>query len=414
MDVTLAVFLSLTFGLVVGGGFVALVNAAASQRERISAALDPRPPEGVERALEALGAAAFVTDPSHNILVMTAGAGSMGFARRGGRLDDRLGALVDEARDTGAAVDAEIEMPRGPFGSAELHLHVRAARVTGRHFVVMVEDRTEARRVESVRRDFVANVSHELKTPIGAITLLAEALTEAADDEEQVRYFTGRLETEATRLKRLTNELLDLSRLQSTDSLEHATIVDTGEIIDLAVDQARVAADAKGVRITTNAPRGMLVFGDAGLLLMAFHNLVSNAVNYSAEGSPIGVGARILDEAVEISVTDQGIGIAPEDTSRIFERFYRADPARSRRTGGSGLGLSIVKHIVENHGGDIRVWSRVGKGSTFTVRLPLVEDAERRDAYEFDDFGGAGGISGGDDPDSDGTTPAGGSTVGHH
>src|SRR5690606_31513384 len=211
-----------------------------------------------------------------------------------------------------------------------------------------VEDRTEARRVESVRRDFVANVSHELKTPIGAITLLAEALSEAADDEEQVRYFTGRLETEATRLKRLTNELLDLSRLQSTDSLEHATIVDTGEIIDLAVDQARVAADAKRIRITTNAPRGMLVFGDAGLLLMAFHNLVSNAVNYSAEGSPIGVGARILDEAVEISVTDQGIGIAPEDTSRIFERFYRADPARSRRTGGSGLGLSIVKHIVEN------------------------------------------------------------------
>ncbi|MGO2110210.1 MAG: sensor histidine kinase [Pseudoclavibacter sp.] len=386
MDVTLAVFVSLLFGIGVGAGFVALVGAASAHRARIAAALESRPPEGVERALDALGTAAFVTDPSHNILVMTASASTMGFAHRGGRLDERLGALVDEARDRGAPVDAEIEVPRGPFGSAELHLHARAARIAGRHFVVTVEDRTEALRVESVRRDFVANVSHELKTPIGAITLLSEALEQAADDEEQVRYFTGRLETEAARLKRLTNELLDLSRLQSTDSLEHATIVDTGEIVDLAVDQARVQAEAKHLSITAHTPRGMLVFADAGLLLMALHNLVVNAVNYSAEGSPIGVGARILDDAVEVSVTDQGIGIAPEDIGRIFERFYRVDPARSRRTGGSGLGLSIVKHIVENHGGDIRVWSRVGKGSTFTVRLPLVDDASAFDDFELDDL----------------------------
>lgn len=392
MDVSLAVFLSIMFGMLVGGGFVALLVVATLQRQRITEALDPRPPKGIERLLEAMGSAAFVTDPSHNIVLMTAGAHNMGLAHRGGRLDERLGALVDRSRDEGMPVEDEIEVPRGPFGSAELHLHARASRVTPRHYVLLVEDRTEAIRVESVRRDFVANVSHELKTPIGAISLLAEAISEAADDEEQVRYFTSRLETESTRLKRLTNELIDLSRLQSTDSLEDATIIDTGEIIELAVDQARITAEAKRIRITVNAPKGLLVFGDAALLLMAFHNLVANAVNYSAEGSPIGVGARILDEAVEVSFTDQGIGIAPEEHGRIFERFYRVDPARSRRTGGSGLGLSIVKHIVENHGGDIRVWSRVGKGTTFTVRLPLIEDGASLDEDEFDAFAEGNGF----------------------
>lgn len=386
MDVTLAVLISLTLGIIIGGGGVTLIVVADRQRQRIQRALDPNPPAGVERLLEGLGGPAFVTDPSHNIVLMTTGAANMGFMQRSGRVDDRIGAFIDRCRDQGAPVEGELEVPRGPYGSVELHLHVRVSRITPRLFVVFVEDRTESYRVESVRRDFVANVSHELKTPIGAITLLTEAVAEAADDEEQVRYFTGRLEAEALRLKRLTNELIDLSRLQATDSLEDATVVDTGEILELAVDQARVAAEAKRIRVVLNAPEGLLVFGDASLLLMAFHNLVANAINYSAEGSPVGIGARILDDAVEVSITDQGIGIAPEEQARIFERFYRVDPARSRRTGGSGLGLSIVKHIIENHGGDIRVWSRVSKGSTFTVRLPLMEDGANLDDDDFDEY----------------------------
>lgn len=411
MDVTLAALISLVLGIIIGGGFVLLVNIADRQRRRIRAALDPSPPAGVERLLEGLGRPAFVTDPSHNIVLMTSGAANMGFVQRAGRVDERIGAFIDRCRDSGIPVEGEIEVPRGPFGSVELHVHVRVSRITPRLFVVFVEDRTEAYRVESVRRDFVANVSHELKTPIGAITLLTEAVAEAADDEEQVRYFTGRLEAEALRLKRLTNELIDLSRLQATDSLEDATIVDTGEIIELAVDQARVSAEAKRIRVAVNAPRGLLVFGDAGLLLMALHNLVANAINYSSEGSPVGVGARILDDAVEVSITDQGIGIAPEEQGRIFERFYRVDPARSRRTGGSGLGLSIVKHIIENHGGDIRVWSRVSKGSTFTVRLPLVENGATLDDDfdDLDEFGAPSGSSRG----SEGEAPESGRGAGH-
>lgn len=380
MDVTVAVLLSVVLGALVGGGFVLLLRAADDRRRRIRDALDPKLPDGVGRLLAALDSTTIVTDPSHNVLLSSPSAAGMGLVHRGGRLDERLGVLVDRCRREGEPVNTDLEVPLGPFGSVALHLRVRVAQVSVRFFLILAEDRTEAIRVENVRRDFVANVSHELKTPIGAVTLLAEAIGEAADDEEQVRYFAERLEVEAARLKRLTNELIDLSRLQSADSLADASVVDVSEIVDLAIDQARVAADAKHIRMSVNAPSPLPVFGDASLLLMGLHNLVANAVHYSADGSPVGVGARIHEGAVEIAVTDQGIGIAEEEQQRIFERFYRVDPARSRRTGGSGLGLSIVRHVVENHGGDIRLWSRPGKGSTFTVRLPLYQGDDASEA----------------------------------
>lgn len=372
MDPSVAAVLLLMAGGLLGGAFVWLVHAADARRQQARAALRPQLPDGIEHLLDALEAIVIVTDASHNVYRSSPGASSKGLVRAG-RLDDRVGALVGESLRRGEAVTAELEIPRGPFGTAELTMRVRVAPIAARFFLVLAEDRTEAIRVEHVRRDFVANVSHELKTPIGAIMLLAEAIEEAAGDEEQVRYFTGRLAVEAVRLKRLTNELIDLSRLQATDTMRDATVVDLREVIELAIDQARVAAEAKRIRITVQVPPEVRVFGDPGLLLMGFHNLVANAVHYSPEGSPIGVGVRLKDGAVEVSVTDQGIGIAPENQERIFERFFRIDPARSRRTGGSGLGLSIVKHVVENHGGDIRVWSRLGKGSTFTVRLPLTD-----------------------------------------
>lgn len=373
MDVTLAILLAMVVGAVIGAGFAHLVRVAEERAVRTLAMLDPRPPEGVGRLIEALDSMTIVADASHNVAQASPSAATAGLVLRDARLDERLGALVDRSRASGLPVEADLEVPRGPFGSAGRNLRVRVAPISVRHFLILIDDRTEAVRVESVRRDFVANVSHELKTPIGAVTLLTEAITEAADDEEQVRYFAGRLAVEANRLKRLTNELIDLSRLQSTDSMHDATLVDVAEVIELAVDHARVAADAKRIRMTVDAPSGITVLGDPNLLLMGVHNLVTNAIHYSSEGSPVGVGARVNGDVVEVSVTDQGIGIAPEDQERIFERFYRVDQARSRRTGGTGLGLSIVKHVVENHGGDLRVWSRLGKGSTFTVRLPLAE-----------------------------------------
>jgi two-component system sensor histidine kinase SenX3 len=221
-----------------------------------------------------------------------------------------------------------------------------------------------------VRRDFVANVSHELKTPIGAVGLLAEALQTAADDPDQVRRFAERLGTEAVRLGLITREIIDFSRLQAADPLHEPSTVSVDAVLAAAVDQNHVLAEARGVDLVLAKRSGLEVLGDEALLTIAVHNLVANALQYSPPHSRVGVGARQRSGVVEIAVTDQGSGIAPQDLERVFERFYRGDPARSRQTGGTGLGLSIVKHVAQNHGGDVAVWSRLGRGSTFTIRLP--------------------------------------------
>jgi two-component system sensor histidine kinase SenX3 len=250
---------------------------------------------------------------------------------------------------------------------------VRVARLGTRFVLLLADDRTEARRLDEVRRDFIANISHELKTPIASVSLLAEALDHAADEPEQVRRFADRLSVESTRLAHITGEVIELSRLQARDALRRDELLDIDRIVAAAVDQNRVVAAAKGVEVAVRAKSGAEVYGDQALLVVAVHNLVANAIAYSSEGGRVGVGVHVDGDAVEISVADQGIGIAADDLDRVFERFYRVDQARSRNTGGSGLGLSIVKHTVQNHGGDVRVWSRPGRGSTFTIRLPLAE-----------------------------------------
>jgi two-component system, OmpR family, sensor histidine kinase SenX3 len=241
--------------------------------------------------------------------------------------------------------------------------------------LVVVEDTSERRRLENVRRDFVANISHELKTPIGAVGLLAEALQAASHEPDQVRRFAKRLTKESERLGRITQEIIELSRLQAADALAKPDVVDIDHVVALAIDQNRVLADARHVTIVSGGDAGAEVYGDEPLLVVAIHNLISNAIVYSPKGSRVGIGVSHSDGIVEIAVTDQGIGIPEEDRDRVFERFFRIDPARSRHTGGSGLGLSIVKHVVQNHGGDIRVWSKAGSGSTFTVRLPEASHA---------------------------------------
>jgi two-component system sensor histidine kinase SenX3 len=234
----------------------------------------------------------------------------------------------------------------------------------------VLHDITELRALEEVRRDFVANISHELKTPIGAIGLLSEALHTAADDPEQVRLFADRLNAESARIARLTQDIIELSRLQAVDAVANAERVEIDQVIASAVDRNRVGADAHGIELVVGVPSNATVYGDPKLLITAIDNLISNAIRYSPDASRVGVGARAANGVVEIAVTDQGEGIPEADQERIFERFFRVDQARSRHTGGTGLGLSIVKHAVQNHGGDVRVWSQPGMGSTFTIRLP--------------------------------------------
>ncbi len=247
---------------------------------------------------------------------------------------------------------------------------MRVARLGARFVLLLADDRTESYRLDDVRRDFVANVSHELKTPIGAVGLLAEALASASNEPDEVKRFAKRLTHESERLAGITAEIIELSRLQSGDPLTEAERVGIDSVIAQAVDRNRVAAESHRISLVPSGKIRAQVFGDRQLLVTAVHNLIANAIQYSPDGSRVGVGVTSDDGVVEISVTDQGVGIPEDERGRVFERFFRVDSARSRNTGGSGLGLSIVKHIVQNHGGDVRVWSQQGHGSTFTIRLP--------------------------------------------
>jgi two-component system sensor histidine kinase SenX3 len=266
--------------------------------------------------------------------------------------------------------EQELELARGPLGRAKIFVHARVAPLGGDLVLVLVDDRTEARRVEEIRRDFVANVSHELKTPIGALRLLAEAVADAADDPEAVKHFAARMEREAVRLTTLVQEIIDLSRLQVADALHQPEPVSVDDVVAEAVDRVSLAAQRKRIEVGVGGDHGAVVYGDHTLLVTAVRNLVDNAITYSPGATRVAVTVRRHGGLVEISVSDQGLGIAPADVERVFERFYRVDPARSRATGGTGLGLSIVKHVAATHGGEVRVWSVEGQGSTFTLTLP--------------------------------------------
>jgi two-component system sensor histidine kinase SenX3 len=240
--------------------------------------------------------------------------------------------------------------------------------------MVEATDTSDAVRLEATRRDFVANVSHELKTPVGAVGLLAEAVLDAADDPAEVRRFGTKIVSEASRLGNLVTELIALSRLTGAEGLPELSRVAIDEVVDEALGRTRLSAEAARIEIVVDKPIGLEVDGDQTLLITALCNLIENAIAYSPAETPVSVSRRKAGDSVEIAVTDRGIGIAPEHQRRVFERFFRVDPARSRASGGTGLGLAIVKHVLANHGGEVRLWSSPGTGSTFTMRLPLAPD----------------------------------------
>ncbi|WP_043597218.1 cell wall metabolism sensor histidine kinase WalK [Frigoribacterium sp. MEB024] len=367
--------LSLAFGVVVGAAIVVVVVSAHRRAVRAAALVDVALPDGIDAVLDALESAGLVVDPSGNVLKASAAARQLGLVSAQQHLvHPEVETIVDAVRRHGDPVVEELTLPRLPGSEATIAVHVRAAALGGRFVLVLAEDRTEGRRLDDMRRDFVANISHELKTPIGAVGLLAEALESASADPEQVRHFAARLTREAGRLGRLTQDIIELSRLQATDALETSDSVDVRTVVDTAVDRNRVGAEARGIDLVVRGGKHAHVIGDQAMLVTAVDNLVANAINYSPDGSRVGIGATVdTGGVVEVSVTDQGYGIPDDELDRVFERFYRVDPARSRRTGGTGLGLAIVKHVVQNHGGDVRVWSQVGKGSTFTLRLPAAD-----------------------------------------
>lgn len=249
-----------------------------------------------------------------------------------------------------------------------------------RFVIVYGTDESESVRMESARRDFVANVSHELKTPVGGIALLAEALLQDTGDPEHVEYFGSKVQKEAARMADMVSELISLSKLQGAEALPEMEPLDLDEVIDEAITRNQLAADSHHNQLTRGDSAGVKVMGDKSLLVTAISNLISNAIHYSPDDLPVSVTQKVVGEkVVHIRVTDRGIGIAPEDQKRVFERFFRVDKARSRQTGGTGLGLAIVKHVVANHGGNIKLWSRPGTGSTFTIELPIYAEEKPAD-----------------------------------
>ena len=343
------------------------------------------------KGLDSLRVGVVVLDAEDHPVLVNPAARAMGLLRSGGApgtiaAHPILRTLAGQVRRTGVRREVELDLPRGRAGQAHapLGVHLRAVALNSTHVAVEAADVTESHRLARVRRDFVANVSHELKTPIGALQLLAEALLDAtevpatastpgddmSEDLIAARRFAERIHHESARMGRLVNELLELTRLQGAEPLPTPEPVSVDWVIAEVIDRTRTTASAKSIEVAYTGPKGATVYGSDTQIATAVTNLVENAIAYSGEDTKVSLALREDTDWIEIDVADQGIGIAPHDVDRIFERFYRADQARSRSTGGTGLGLAIVKHIATNHGGRVDVTSVLGDGSTFTLRLP--------------------------------------------
>ena len=411
MDVTVAeAAASALAGL--GVGLTAALSFRWSEKDRKKSAKrveqqpEPELPPGVDTVLSVLRSCAVVLDDSDQVIKASSAAYALGLVRGGAIAVNEMLVMARLTRRDGEIRQADLDIPRGggkQSGDA-LAVSVRVAPLGSRLVLVLVEDLTEARRIEAVRRDFVANVSHELKTPVGALSLLSEAVQDASDDPEAVRRFAGRMLIEATRLTSLVQEIIELSRVQDDDRLVDAEPVAVDELVAEAMDRCRHQAAAKQITMAAGGIAGLFLHGNRGQLAAALGNLVENAVNYSPVRTRVAIAARKVPgsrvDTVEISVTDQGTGISEKDRERIFERFYRVDPARSRATGGTGLGLSIVKHVAASHGGTVSVWSVEGQGSTFTLRLPTTTPAGT-DATSPSKIGTGAGLETDTDVDAD-------------
>ena len=327
-------------------------------------------PARTRQVLAVLPAGAVIVRRDRRSAYCNNAALALGVARPDGALHPELSRLAERAWTHGDVVEEDIEVKRGVLSSSRI-LHARVSVVDDELALALVSDLTEQQAAEQMRRNFAINVSHELKTPVGAIQLLAESVEAGADDPDVVRNFTRKLRKEAKRLSTLIQEIIEITRLQSDAAVMDAAPVRLGHVVDEAVEAAATAAQARGISLTLDIRHDATVLGNEDLLTMAVRNLVDNAIQYSDAGKRVIISCDVEDEVASVSVVDQGIGISPAETERIFERFYRVDPARSRETGGTGLGLSIVKHIALRHDGVVEVWSTPSVGSTFTLKLPV-------------------------------------------
>ncbi|WIY82277.1 ATP-binding protein [Propionimicrobium sp. PCR01-08-3] len=374
------VVLAVVLGLAIGLAAMPVLRWLRVLSRATQADLAERTPEvsgQLEATIGLLRSAALVVGPYDEVLMSNPRARTLGLVRGSRIVPEELLDLVRQARRSGQGMGSALK-GRRELGMPVVELAVRIVALGDGLVLAIADDRSAQVRTDEIKRDFVGNVSHELKTPVGAIRVLAEALEGAYDDPEAVRRFSARLITETDRLSELIAQIIELSRLQSDDPMLQPSVVSVDDVARAAVDQCREQALARSVQLNAAIAPGLTVLGDEHQLTTAVVNLIQNAINYSDLGARVSVTTRRPvdddDDFVEIAVSDNGIGIAPDEQDRIFERFYRVDYARGRAEGGTGLGLAIVKHTAGAHGGSVNVWSKPGQGSTFTLRLPAYQD----------------------------------------
>ncbi|MCJ0891177.1 cell wall metabolism sensor histidine kinase WalK [Rhodococcus sp. ARC_M12] len=379
MSVASAVLLAIAaafVGYLVGGVLIPYLNTRHSERRRATSGLTMS--QVLDLIVLASESGIAVVDQFHDVVLFNPRAEELGLVRNR-LIDDRAwdAALKVLADGNPVEVDLSSKNPRTGRDKIAVRGVARLLSKEDKRFVVLfADDDSEQVRMEATRRDFVANVSHELKTPVGAMSLLAEALLESADDPDSVRHFGGKVVAESKRLGNMVTELIALSRLQGAEKLPDLEVVDVDTVVNEAMDRSKLAAENAGISVTTDHPSGLEVLGDQALLVTALANLIQNAIAYSSDGAPVSVSRALRGDNVAFAVTDRGIGIAKGDQERVFERFFRVDKARSRATGGTGLGLAIAKHVAANHNGSISLWSKLGTGSTFTLQIPAYFEEE--------------------------------------
>lgn len=379
VDPILIALVSIFIGLSIGVLSMWAVNKSDRERAQWADVEEPSISDGAAEVLAVIGRAYVAVDAVDGVVQASPGAYALGLVKGHTLVTDELVEMVHRVRSRGIIVEREIKVTRGTVNKTQLVIDLRVAPLGDEYILVLADDRTEITRVQAVRNDFVANVSHELKTPVGAISLMAEAIESSADDPVSVQHFSEKLQREAKRLASLVQDVIELSRLQSADVVRQAKLVDVNTLVSGAVDRNRITAEGKNIELLVGGRATRPIHGDPELLATAVRNLVENAIRYSPEGTKVGVGVSERNGQVKISVKDQGSGIPEDEQDRIFERFYRVDPARSRQTGGTGLGLSIVKHVMAQHGGEVSLWSVPGEGSTFTLTLPVVDEQSEQD-----------------------------------
>jgi two-component system sensor histidine kinase SenX3 len=332
-------------------------------------------PELLIKTLNSLDRDSLILDKNGSAIFTTNNIDKLNILKDGKIFSEEFLALIRVVRRTGTKQEASFELPRGPIGEGKREIQVSISMLSENGLVlIIVDDEGEKQRIDAVRRDFITNISHELKTPITALSLNSDALLEVKNEPDQVVRFADRIKQQAGRLNDLVQEIINLSKLQDADPLDVARNVNILDVVKEAIDQCETNAEARKISLNLEKTDAAIVLGNRDQLVMAVHNLIENAINYSSAGTNVTIVVEVIEDIVEITVKDQGIGIAQSEIDRIFERFYRVDPARSRATGGTGLGLSIVKHVAQNHGGEIKVWSAPGVGSTFSLRLPMIQE----------------------------------------